>query len=705
MDELLSGLAPGLPEATHAAILERAEGIPLYAVETVRMLLDRGLLVERDGAYRPTGEIDTLAVPETLQALISARLDALASEERALVQELSVLGKTFMRDAAVGVSSLPGGAVDAGLAGLVRKEILSIQADRFSPERGQYGFLQDLVRKVAYDTLSKHDRKSRHLRVATYLEAEWSDDDAEIVEVVASHYVRAFEAAPDEPDAPAIKERARDTLARAGERAASLAASEEALRYYDQAIGLADDPLVRSELGERASRMAWTAGDPAAARVRAEAAMAGFESLGLSHPAARVLGWVGFLDWQGGRVDEAIRRMEAALSVLSGDEPDEDVASLAAETARLHWFRGNHELSEQRNELALELAEAFRLPEALAHGLNTRALQVMARGRYEEATALLEKALQVSLDAKLSVVTSRSYQNLVSLLTQQDRWEESLEMAESARAHARRIGDRQMEVTELAATSTALVALGRWDEALLRLAEVQGAADALQFSTVAIELSSLAPVFVHRGALDEARDVLGLLPDGQSSEDVQVRAVYLSAEAPVLRAEGRPDDALSSALGAWALREGLGLSQDVKEGLTLAIDLSLEMGDLERAESLLGEIEALRPGELYPYLQASGARFGARLAAARGDDDGPEAGFRAAGRIFREASMRFWLAVTLLEHAEWVQGRGRHVEAQSLLAEAGTIFGELGAVPWLVRLAGVQGEDAVADRSSSGIAP
>ncbi len=705
MDELLSGLAPGLPEPTQAAILERAEGIPLYAVETVRMLLDRGLLVERDGAYRPVGEIDTLAVPETLQALISARLDALASEERALVQELSVLGKTFMRDAAVGVSSLPEEAVDAGLTGLVRKEILSIQADRFSPERGQYGFLQDLVRKVAYDTLSKHDRKARHLTVAAYLEAEWSDDDAEIVEVVASHYVRAYEAAPEEVDATAIKEKARDTLARAGERAASLAASEEALGYYDQAIGLADDPLVKSELAERASRMAWAAGHPAAARAHAEAAMTGFESLGLSHPAARVLGWVGFLDWQGGHVDDAIGRMESALSVLSGDEPDEDVASLAAETARLHWFRGNRELSERRNEQALELAEAFRLPEALAHGLNTRALQLMARGRYGEARALLEKALEVSLDGKLSVPIGRSYQNLVSLLTYQDRWEESLKLLESAIEHARRVGDRQAEVAQGASTAAPLVALGRWDQALQCLADVPAADDTSLLTTVAIELSSLAPVLVHRGALDEARDLLGLLPGGHSSQDVQVRAVYLAAEAIVLRGEGRPDDALSSALGAWDLRDGLGLSGDVKEGLTLAIDLSLETGDLDRAELLLGEIEALRPGELYPYLQASGARFGARVAAARGHAEGPDAGFRAGARIFRETSMRFWLAVTLLEHAEWLVGLGRQAEAQPMLAEAEAIFSELGAVPWLVRLAGVQGEDAVADRSSSGIAP
>ena len=83
MEALLTGPVPGLPDDLRRRILERAEGVPFYAVETVRMLLDRGLIVREGDAYRPTGTIETLEVPETLQALIAARLDGLAPEERA----------------------------------------------------------------------------------------------------------------------------------------------------------------------------------------------------------------------------------------------------------------------------------------------------------------------------------------------------------------------------------------------------------------------------------------------------------------------------------------------------------------------------------------------------------------------------------------------------------------------------------------------
>ncbi len=95
MSELLSGLVPGLPQKAIAAIVARADGIPLYAVETVRMLLAQGRLTLEEGVYQPTGHLDDIAVPETLTALIAARLDGLDPADRALIADASVLGQSF----------------------------------------------------------------------------------------------------------------------------------------------------------------------------------------------------------------------------------------------------------------------------------------------------------------------------------------------------------------------------------------------------------------------------------------------------------------------------------------------------------------------------------------------------------------------------------------------------------------------------------
>src|SRR5713226_5006019 len=176
MEELLTGLVPGLPDALREQILTRAEGVPLYAVETVRMLLDRGLLLREGTAYALTGPVESLEVPETLHALIAARLDGLSSEERRLLQDAAVLGKTFTREALAALAGADS-EIEPLLTALVRKEVLGVQADPRSPEHGQYGFLQDLVRHVAYETLSKRERRVRHLAAAEHLSSALPDED------------------------------------------------------------------------------------------------------------------------------------------------------------------------------------------------------------------------------------------------------------------------------------------------------------------------------------------------------------------------------------------------------------------------------------------------------------------------------------------------------------------------------------------------
>jgi predicted ATPase len=97
MRQLLAGFVPDLPEAAVRSIVARAEGIPLYAVETIRMLVADGRLREREGGtgYEPVGDLGELAIPDTLHALIAARLDGLDPAERALIQDAAVLGQSF----------------------------------------------------------------------------------------------------------------------------------------------------------------------------------------------------------------------------------------------------------------------------------------------------------------------------------------------------------------------------------------------------------------------------------------------------------------------------------------------------------------------------------------------------------------------------------------------------------------------------------
>ena len=118
-------------------------------------------------------------------------LELLPPEERRLLQDASVLGKSFTRAALAALSGLGEPELDPLLHSLVRKEIVSLQSDPRSPEHGQYGFLQDLVRHVAYETLPRRERRARHLAAAEHLSSAPTEDELRLLGTTAD--LRALE--------------------------------------------------------------------------------------------------------------------------------------------------------------------------------------------------------------------------------------------------------------------------------------------------------------------------------------------------------------------------------------------------------------------------------------------------------------------------------------------------------------------------------
>jgi class 3 adenylate cyclase/tetratricopeptide (TPR) repeat protein len=698
MNDLLTGLVPGLPDELRASILTRAEGIPLYAVETVRMLLDQGVLAREGDAYRVIGPLETLDVPETLHALIAARLDSLETAERRLLQDASVLGKAFTKQGLVALTAMPSSELEPLLAALVRKEMLSIQSDRRSPELGQYSFLQDLVRLVAYETISKRERKAKHLAAAEFLLSLSSAEEDEAVEVVASHYLDAYTAAPDDADAGEIRAKACEMFTRAGERAASLAANAQAQHAFERAIKLTDDPLAQAELQERAG-VAAVLGARAEATAHFERSIALFEQQGEAHAAARVSARLAEILWDRGRLGEGLESMERSLAVLLEEEPDEDVAALAAQAGRFRFFAGDTDVALERVETALGLAEALSLPEVFSHALNTKAMILIIRGRRNEGSALLRHSLAVALEHDKPSAALRAYYNVADVvLSSWDRYEEAADIIREGLAYARRVGNRYWEWLFLS-HSYPLYALGAWDEVLALRAELpheDWTRARLAFGTA---LRAAVPIYVHRGRIDEAKQMASALADLERTADVQERAYYQLSRAQILLAEGNREDALRLTESAFAERDALGIEHDtVKEAFALALQAALELGQSDKVDELLRVVERLSPGLRPQFLDASVARFRARLAALEGNAAAADRLFKGAAGLFHELGMPFYLAVTRLEHAEWLATQGRSGDAQPLLAEARELFTQLEATPWLERVerAGLQRAPATA---------
>ena len=694
MDSLLSDPVPGLPEEVRARILERAEGIPFYAVETVRMLIDRGILIRDNGAFRLEGSVETLEVPESLQALIAARLDGLEPQERRLLQDAAVLGRTFTLPGLHAIAELPEDEVTALLASLVRKDVLSISIDPLLSDRGQYGFLQDLVKKVAYDTMSKRERKARHLAAAAYLRRAVDED--EIVEVVASHLLDAYLAAPDDDDANEIRIDALETVRKASERAASLGANEEAQRYAERAIELADNRVAEAELHERAGTMASIRLDVDAAIEHFRQAIALFESEGATHPAARVSALLGEIVWAQGKGVDALDTMAASYRVLADEEPDSDLAHLAAQLGRFTFFNGDTEEALGWIERALEIAEALDLPEVLSEALNTKSLILNTFGRASEAAGLMRHALAIALEHDKPSAALRAFNNLTDLSDYEDRYEEAERSVADGLTLARRVGNWFWE-SSLLGHVYPKYALGRWDDLVASLDEIppdEYARARTGFTQGYVAFGTA--VEVHRGDLEAAAHRLERFAELQTSADVQEVTEYGCGAATLRLAEGDPKEALRFAEIGIEGRDALSLSHScVKEAVVAGLEAAIALEDQDKVEEILGIVRADPLGRRTSYFQAHVSRIEAReldLA-----DDEAEPLFKSSIGSFREVGFPFWMAVALLEYGEWLELRGRGPDAAPLLAEARSIFERLEARPWLERLERV-GEQEVATR-------
>ncbi len=688
MRELLDGLVAGLPDALAAQILARSEGVPLYAVETVRMLLDRGHVVQEGSVYRATGPVETLEVPETLHALIAARLDGLTPDERLVVQNGAVLGKTFTKHALAALADADPAAYDVILAGLVRKEVLSIQADPRSPEHGQYGFLQDLMRRVAYETLSRRERRLRHLAAAAHLEATAADDDDELVEVLAAHYLDAYEAAPDDDDAERVRGRARALFVRAAERAESLGAPGEAQRYYAQAAGLTDDGAARADLFDRAGQMATRSGRLADATEIFEQAIRLHEAAGDTHAAARATSRLAFALERGGDHELAIQRMEAAFGVIGEDEPDADLAFLTARLGNALLFVGQLERASMLIERALDMGEALGLPEILVFGWGAKGVLAATRGRRQESRMLLSGAVEMALEHGFVERAGVGLGNLSDQAFAVDRYEEALGHLARVLELARKSGDRPNEWFAHSESTYPLFQLGRWDEAMAAFAEVPRE-QLPSGHTLISPLTSILEIYLNRGQADDAARLLEIFSRLPTSFDVQERAGYAGAAAAIAYAEGRYADALELGEQCVAARGLLGdTAQAVKQGLRWAAEAAYALGRMDRLDEILQIVEHRPPGLRSPMMEAHAQRLRARLADGVA---GADAAYVAAERLFEGLGLVFWLAVARLEHAEARIAHDASADVQALLAEARLTFDRLGARPWVDRLAAIEG--------------
>ncbi len=630
-----------LPAETQQTLLARAGGNPLYAEQFARMFAERG-----DTA----GEL-----PETVQGIIAARLDALPPDEKRLLRDAAVLGKTFW------IGALPAGDAEAGLHSLQRKEFVRRERRSSVAGEAEYAFTHLLVREVAYGQIPRAERAQKHLGAARWIDSLASDRSEDLAQLLAHHYLAALDLTRASGGDPSeLVEPATNALVDAAERAASLFAYAEAERFAVKALELASEGTVLWARAQHSLAFAEYEVGRGGAETRAAEAAAAFRALGDVEAAAEAEMLSAICSWHLGRGDAADTSSERALALVREAPPSRAKASALVERSRLLMLRARFGEAIELGREGLALAEELGLiPLQVAALVN---IGTALSGGGEGGVPELERAVALGRDGVAPSEVQRAYNNLAEDLTARGKLRDAVRFYAEARTEVERFGT-VVGIRWLAPHEAwAACYLGDWQRAEdLRhefLASIAGT-DGHYLETSMLHLQAYmasprgdvvaAVAYAERG-LVRAREV----------KDPQVLGVALAGLARHLVAAGRNDDA------ALLLDELLALTDE--KGLMLYYSWAIDLGWLIHD---LGLLQEPPPSRAAVWTEVA-------RAIARGDLVG-------AADVLGATDLRSEEAYARLRAAEQLAAEGHDAEAQPHLERALAFYRSVGATGYVRR--------------------
>jgi predicted ATPase/class 3 adenylate cyclase len=682
-----------LPAETQAILLERSGGNPLYAEEFVRMLTDRGILTRRGRVVEVAPEAE-IPVPETVQAVIAARLDSLPAERKALLHDAAVVGKVFWTGALAWMGRTPERAVEEGLYELVRKELVRPVRLSSVKDQPEYSFWHLLVRDVAYGQIPRAARAAKHRAAAQWIERIAEERVTDHAEILAHHYGQALElmrAAGSAAEARELEPTTRRFLVMAGDRAFALDAAK-AEDYYRRALQLLPPGQPeRAAVLTKAAEAGFLTGRFAEAEQSYEEAIAELRAQGNALGVGGTMVSLALVHGFRGETERARTLLTEVVELLEREPPGPELAQAYAQIAREHMLSARHKECVEWAQKALSLAEKRSL-EAVA--VMARQFRGVSRCQLGDLGGLddLRQALDESLELGLGQESVRAHINLGGNVWWIEGPSKGLEVHRAGIAFGERRGITGPVLWTKGETLWMLFDLGDWDE-LMRLADELIEWDRRQGGTYygVMALSYKAQVLVRRGEIAKAAALSDeFVPRARKIADPQILAPALVIAALVEQA--RDDDS-----AAVALIEEFGT---VTKGLTVfrvdyvpdAARVCAEAGALVVGERLLEGIDAVMARQRNSLLAAR-----AVLAEAHGRLEEPAA-------LYGESAAAWENFGHALERGQALLGLGRcllalgETDANATLAAARDVFTRLGAGP-LVAETNRLLADAVAARS------
>jgi class 3 adenylate cyclase len=667
-----------LPAGTQQALLERAGGNPLYAEEFVRLLSDRGELA---------GEAE---VPDSVQALIAARLDTLTAERKSLLQDAAVLGKVYWAGALAEMGGREPGDVALALHELSRKELVRPARSSSMEGEREYGFWHLLVRDVCYAQIPRAARAARHQAAAAWLEVKAGERVEDLADVLAHHYVTALElarAAGQSKEVETLEASAIRYLALAGERALPLDV-EGAEQSLARALALAPaGHPERASLLERWAQAAQQQNRLKEAKQALEEALSLYREQSQSVAAGRVLTARAMVLQRLGDSGQEEALIQA-LALLEAEPPGPELVAAHAQLAAAHIIGGSAFLEGiAAADRALAIAAELGLPEP-ARALGRRGYARCNLGE-REGLVDMRRALALAIEQGEGRTAAVLHNNLAIGMWQYEGPKAALAACRDGIDFCERGGITEFVLSIGAMSTTFLAELGQAAQALAEaepIAErLQAAGDIYFTEPRSVQLRLLA----ERGAHEQAPSVDELVARARESGELQTYADVFAAVARLLLAQGKPGQA--QALLA-ELEQVAGSRADPYYAAVLPdlIRSTLAVEDRELGTRLLDGVQPVTP--LFEHA-LSACR--AQLAESAGDRT-------QAADLYADTAERWSEFGNVPERAYALLGQGRCLaalgkpDAAAPLREARELFASMGYRPALAETQWLLGESEAA---------
>jgi len=495
-----------LPELLITELLDKSEGNPFFLEEVLRTFIERGVVVRQNGQWTARAADQRVEVPDTLQAVLLARIDRLPDSSKRIVQRAAVIGRIFLYRVLEKIAERAG-SIDTEITFLEQSDLIHEHARL--PEI-EYIFKHALTQEIAYQTLLGPARKDLHRQVGQAMEALFHDRLQEFAGTLAYHYFSAE-----------AWDKALDYSVRSGDAAFAVCAYAEARAHYNRALTClshlattADHLRRKIDITVKLVGSSLQAEAPEKNLARLLEAEKFAEELQEPLQLARVQLWIGRAHYYAGKLREAIGYFQKVLSSVPTLEDPELAALPGAVIGRVLFMQGKFRESLHLLDRAIPMLQAARSPHEMLFAFIYRGGARTCLGNYAAGMSDLNGALEIARSSRDQNAEAMALTGLALIHLEAGEYEEGIASARKSLEVAEKSGDAMFRYSTNSFVAWGTFGLGRARDSLPFWAEAAEAAKPLGGQLLlgewfaALEAESLVEAGEPASGLERARQTL-----------------------------------------------------------------------------------------------------------------------------------------------------------------------------------------------------